>query len=305
MTLVLRYVDSDRLICVGDTLITLSDNGHIFDFQDEYVSKSFFVCGYMVSYAGLAVLNHFGDAEVTTRDWIKNSLMEAQREDKGLGQTLQDMASVLSSNAVIAPKFKGSTLDIGMLGLSPAPENFDGDADAEFVFDENFSFEDDANRRWALVVLGHLTNINYTGSGQEFTGWAEHYRPDPGKTYHSWGADMPAQTVTRLDGQIVASASSIDIVNAFVTAIRETADAVEDGSVGRNITASVVPLQVLADAMGIGSMPYSERNDEFLLEGYVSYALVFWQKKQAVMVPHEQVNLIETDNQPSPGGFVG
>ncbi|MEO9236563.1 MAG: hypothetical protein ABI418_00580, partial [Jatrophihabitantaceae bacterium] len=117
MTLVLRYVDSDRLICVGDTLITLSDNGHIFDFQDEYVSKSFFVCGYMVSYAGLAVLNHFGDAEVTTRDWIKNSLMEAQREDKGLGQTLQDMASVLSSNAVIAPKFKGSTLDIGMLGL--------------------------------------------------------------------------------------------------------------------------------------------------------------------------------------------
>jgi hypothetical protein len=305
MTLVLRYVDNDRLICVGDTLITLSDNGRIFDFKDEYVSKSFFVCGYMVSYAGLAVLNKFDEVELTTRAWITASLIEAQREDKDIRQTLEDMASALSGTAIIAPAFKGSELDIGLLGLSPAPEGFDPDADNEFVFDEDFSFDDDANRRHALVVLGHLNNNDYVGSGQEFAGWAEHYRPDPGKSYHSWGAELQVETAAWLDKQVVAAASSIEIVNAFVKAIRETADAVEDDSVGRNITASVVPLQAVAEAIGTGSVLFSERADNLLLEGYVSYALVPWTITGAQMVPFEQVSLTETDKQPSPGGLIG
>lgn len=305
MTLVLRYIDGERFISVGDTRITLSDNGKVIGHEDDGVSKSFFACGYLISYSGLAVLNRFNGDKLTTRDWVSASLAEAQAEDKEICQTLADMASVLSGSAIIAPEYSESVLDIGLIGISSAPEDFDPDEGGEFVFDENFSFDEDAKHRYALVVIGHLTNTEPTSGGDSFRGRAKHYVPEPGKSYSSYGADMSQSTSGSLDAQIDTSMPNIDIVNSFIKAIRETADFVSDESVGRNVSVAVVPLQPLADAMGTGSLPFSERDDELLPERYVAYALVREGVEKAVMVPAEQMHFIETDQAPSPGGLIG
>ncbi len=65
MTLVLRYVDHDRMIVVADRRVTHSDDDVVVCHTDD-ATKAVFVRGFVVSYSGLHELRE----GLTTRAWL-------------------------------------------------------------------------------------------------------------------------------------------------------------------------------------------------------------------------------------------
>ena len=306
MTLVLRYIDRTRYVAVADTRVTeWNEDDTIRCTYDGGPSKAFTVENCLVTFSGLTSLNYYSGNELTTRQWVSAALRESIAEDKDLKSALADMASLLSGPMIIDPKMMPTSLDIRVMGVSDAPPDFitpeteDGDA-GEFWDDD-----DPRKPRYGIVFAGYITNVDGKWWSASFDSDAYHYVPPEDENYTSHGAKLPDQTRARLDEYIHEAASTIDIVNHFVAAIRETADAVGDGTVGRKTTATVAPLQELANAIATRVLRFSERTDGQLADGYVCHTVIDEQLAGATMVPSGQVNFVVSDASPSEGGFVG
>ena len=103
---------------------------------------------------------------------------------------------------------------------------------------------------WVSVVDGFVSNVNGHAPTVSYESNAVQHRVSTAKAYEAYGARLAASTTSYLDERVDEGASTIDIVNAFLTAIRRTSLTAPLDSVGKAATASVIPLQLLADAAG-------------------------------------------------------
>lgn len=272
MTLVLRYTDGERMIDVADRRLTESDGVTAFAHTDDAV-KAFLVRGLMVSYSGLAELG----PGVTLDEWVTAQLVAAG--DTELRQTLADIASVIPS--IIHPDFRHEPLDIRITGAA---------------------LHDDLPGQVA-VVDGYISNVNGHAPSLSFESDADQRLVSANGEYQSYGAQLAPSTKAYLTSIVSESTSTIDIVNAFLTAIRQTALVAPLDSVGRSATASVIPLRLLADAVDSAGIEFIASNYAKLGEGYVSFTFVAKDAPYVTMVPHDEVAVVHSDEPPGWGSF--
>lgn len=153
------------------------------------------------------------------------------------------------------------------------------------------------------VVDGFISNVDGHAPSMSYESDAVQHQVSTAKTYEAYGANLAASTIAYLDEHVDESASSIDIVNAFLTAIRRTALTAPLDSVGKPAIASVIPLQLLANAAGTGELEFSAREDGKLADEVVSFTWVPADVPFATMIPREQQRIVSAGGRAAPGGF--
>ncbi len=155
-----------------------------------------------------------------------------------------------------------------------------------------------------LITTGYISNVSGTLVKGAFLSDASEYQIK-GKPYTEYGAELPPSTKANLDMQVHKTSSTIDIVNYFLTALRQTALATPHDAVGRAATASVVPLQLLADAAGVNEAEVVENRSGLLADGFMSSTIVSEKVMQVTMIPHDEVRVRYSDCPAGPDSFIG